>query len=311
MRFTLKQLRYVEAAGRMGSIARAARELNISQSSITAAIDALENSLDYDIFLRAPAKGIRATPVGLETLQLIRNFIDQSHHFESEIQSVGSDAAGLVRIAVYGTAAPTFLPPIFQKITTEFPGISIKLMEGHMGQVMEFMVNGEADLAFIYQCAIDSRYDFIPLFAAPAYALLPHTDPLSRQDSVALADLSQRPMVLLDLPMAREDFVGLFETQGLACNIAHTTRSVEICRTLVTSGFGFTILNILPPGYGEGYHPYRAIPISDADHSPIFGIATIAGVRQPKTVRAFIQSCIRLKEAGAFDSITMNYPTRI
>ena len=64
MFFTLKQLRYVEAAGRLGSIAAAAQELAISQSSITAAIDALETSLDYDIFLRTPARGIRSTPAG-------------------------------------------------------------------------------------------------------------------------------------------------------------------------------------------------------------------------------------------------------
>ena len=40
--FTLKQLRYIEAAARTGSIANAAQELNISQSSITAAIDNFE-----------------------------------------------------------------------------------------------------------------------------------------------------------------------------------------------------------------------------------------------------------------------------
>ncbi len=56
MHFTLKQLRYVEAAGRLGSIAKAADELAISQSSITAAIDSLEFGLDYDMFVRTPAK---------------------------------------------------------------------------------------------------------------------------------------------------------------------------------------------------------------------------------------------------------------
>jgi DNA-binding transcriptional LysR family regulator len=54
MNFTLKQLRYVEAAGRLGSIAKAAVEVSISQSSITASIDALEASLDYALFVRTP-----------------------------------------------------------------------------------------------------------------------------------------------------------------------------------------------------------------------------------------------------------------
>ena len=47
---TIKQLRYVEAAGRTGSIAAAAADLNISQSSITAAIDALETDMGFDVY---------------------------------------------------------------------------------------------------------------------------------------------------------------------------------------------------------------------------------------------------------------------
>ena len=68
LNFTLKQLRYVAAAGREGSIANAANSLNISQSSITAAIDALEAGLGYNLFLRSPAKGIDPTSAGLQTL---------------------------------------------------------------------------------------------------------------------------------------------------------------------------------------------------------------------------------------------------
>ncbi|MGH6778327.1 MAG: helix-turn-helix domain-containing protein, partial [Bradyrhizobium sp.] len=62
--FTLKQLRYIEAAARTGSIANAANELNISQSAVTAAIDKFEEALGYELFLRVPAKGIKTTPSG-------------------------------------------------------------------------------------------------------------------------------------------------------------------------------------------------------------------------------------------------------
>jgi DNA-binding transcriptional LysR family regulator len=108
LNFTLKQLRYVEAAGRLGSIAKAAVEVSISQSSITASIDALEASLDYALFVRTPAKGITPTSAGREALQLIRTYLNQTRQFESELQSQGGDDAGLVRIACYATAAPTF-----------------------------------------------------------------------------------------------------------------------------------------------------------------------------------------------------------
>ncbi|MGB0410813.1 MAG: LysR family transcriptional regulator [Pikeienuella sp.] len=308
LNFTIKQLRYVEAAGRLGSIAKAAAEMNISQSSITAAIDALEQSLDYDIFVRTPAKGIKATPAGLETLQHIRGFMDQSRHFESEIQSVGGAAAGLVRIACYATAAPSFLPPILKSLTEKIPGVSVTFLEGDMLEVTDFLENGEADLAFTYLPDVESKFRFEPLFEAPPYALLSTEDPLSWQESVTLDELAERPMILLDLPMTRDYFGRLFAEKSLYPKIVHTSRSSEICRSLVASGVGFTILNICPPeNVGDGA-PYHAVPISSEDRAPVFGIVTLANVRQPKTVRATWQCCLELKQSDAFEKIVVQRP---
>lgn len=305
MNFTLKQLRYVEAAGRLGSIARAAEELSISQSSITAAIDALETSLAYDLFVRTPAKGIQPTPAGEEALSLIRGFIHQSRHFEAELQSVRGDASGHVRIACYVTAAPAFLPPILKNITENFPGMSVQVLEGNLATIAEFLNDGKADLVFTYADGLQGNHAFEPLFQAPPYALIGLGDPLSAQASVRFADLADRPMVLLDLPRTRDYFTGLFEQRGLRPVIAHSTRSAEIARALVAGGFGYSILNIRPPDYVAENLRYRAVPISDAPSAQVFGIATLAGTREPKIVRAFIESCQQLQADGAFDQLTV------
>lgn len=300
LNFTLKQLKYVEAAGRLGSIAKAGVELNISQSSITAAIDALEEALDYDIFVRTPAKGIQTTPSGAETLQLIRGFIDQSRHFEADVQSVGGDTSGLVRIACYATAAPSFLPPILKSISEKFPGISIKLLEGNMQTIMDFLSDGEADLVFTYTDPLDDRHSFQPLFEAPPYVLVSADDALARRKSVKFSDLADKPMVLLDLPRTREYFISMFNERGLQPNIVHSTRSSEIARALVAGGFGFSILNIRPTDYHENSVNYRVLPIKDKVRTPVFGIATMAHMRQPKTVRSFIENCLEMSREGAF-----------
>ena len=139
MNFTLKQLRYVESTGRLGSIANAAMELNISQSSITAAIGALESQIGFDLFVRTPAKGISVTPAGREALRLIRGFIVQSRHFETEMMSVGGDASGSVRVSCYATAAPSFLPPILKKFRASHPTTSITLLEGNMEATLVYL----------------------------------------------------------------------------------------------------------------------------------------------------------------------------
>lgn len=301
--FTIKQLRYIEAAGRLGSIAHAANELNISQSSITSAIDGLENEVGFDLFIRTRAKGVQTTSGGEQVLNLIRRFIQQSRHFEADVRSVGGTAIGTVRIAIYGTSAPSFLPVVLDNVTMKFPQLSVKIMEGTLSTLMEFVDEGEADLAFTYEMATDARHRFYPLLDAPSYALFSTKDPLGNRDSITMEELSAHPMIMLDLPVARYFFMSLFTALDLKPNIAHTTQSSEIARALVSAGFGYTLLNMRPPGYEKDDPRFRAVPISNAGKAPKFGMATIEGTRQPEVVRTFMKNCLELRDDGAFDHL--------
>ncbi len=306
MHFTLKQLKYIEATGRLGSIANAATELHISQSSITAAIGAFERQIGYDLFVRTPAKGISVTPAGADAIRLIRAFIIQGRHFEAEVMSVGGDATGSVRISCYATAAPSFLPPILQNFKSTYPDASIKLLEGNMEATISYLTNGEADLAFTYDEMVGNGHEFTPLFKAAPYALMAADDPLANGTSVSMADLAERPMVLLDLPRTKDYFIGMFDQLGLKPTLAHSTRSAEIARALVSGGYGYSILNICPPDYRRDDTRFRTLPISDNLRAPVFGIITMSGMRQPKIVEAFVQQCVSLAQAGAFDDITVH-----
>ncbi|MFT5341116.1 MAG: DNA-binding transcriptional LysR family regulator [Paracoccaceae bacterium] len=305
LNFTLKQLRYVEAAGRLGSISRASKEQCISQSSITAAIDSLETELGYSLFVRTPAKGIQATASGLEALTLIRSFIDQARHFEGEVKSIGSDTTGALRIGCYATAAPAFLPPVLKTFTEKYPGISIKLLEGNMQTIKEFLENGTADLTFTYEQPASSKADFLPLFVAPPFALISVDNPLAGQGSVSLEQLSELPMVMLDLPMTRTYFTSLFRQRGLEPKIAHSTRSSEIARALVSGGFGYSILNIRPADYVAGKSGYVALPISDTLQVQSFGLDTLSTVYRPRIVKALVNHCIALRDSGVFENMVV------
>jgi DNA-binding transcriptional LysR family regulator len=303
MNFTLKQLRYVEATGRLGSIANAATELNISQSAITAAIGALENQLGFDLFIRTPAKGISVTPAGQETLRLIRGFTIQSRHFEAEMMAVGGGSVGSVRVSCYATAAPAFLPPILKSFKSTHADTSITLLEGNMAATIAYLTNGEADLAFCYDMMVGENHSFTPLFGAPPYALVSADDPLANEKSVSLYDLAPRPMVMLDLPHTKEYFSNMFEPLDLKPNVIHSTRSAEIVRALVAGGHGYSILNICPPDDRRNGTRFRALPIKEKLRTPIFGIVTVSGVGQPSVVQEFIAQCVELKQNGAFDEM--------
>lgn len=303
LNITLKQMVYIEAAGRLGSIANAATELNISQSSISAAINALEDDLQYDIFVRVPAKGIQPTPAGRNALQTMREFLDQLRHFETEIRSIGGEASGVIRIACFVTAVGSFLPPILRKFSLAYPKFTIELIEENMEGVVTLLNDGKADMVFTYKEMAEATHIFEPLIDVPPYALVSRNDELARQEDVSLAELATRPMVLFDLPRTTGYYSRFLTDAGFDIRIAHTTESVEMVRTLVANGFGFSILNALSPEYIDGRSLYKALPIRDKLTPRVFGILRRAGVRQPAVIRAFIDLCGQLKAERMFESM--------
>ena len=64
MNISLRLLRYVTAAADCGNVTEAARRLQVSQPSVSAAIAELEHMLGIAIFVRHHAKGVTLTPAG-------------------------------------------------------------------------------------------------------------------------------------------------------------------------------------------------------------------------------------------------------
>lgn len=306
MNFTLKQLRYVEAAGRCGSITSAAEILSISQSSITAAIDTLEQALGFDLFIRMPAKGIQPTPSGMDALGHIRSYLEQTNHLDSDLRSIGGQPVGALRLACYVTTAPHVLPLMLKGFVRDHPGVRVELAEGDMVSVVDQLLEGGVDLACTYNKNLPEQISFTPLFSAPPYAIISAEDSLAKKSSVTLAELAERPMIVLDLPFGRDYYTDLFYSRGLRPTIAHSTRSSEIVRALAAGGFGFSILNIRAREAGRP--EYVCLPIKDFTPAIEFGIVSIAGVRHPRIVRAFLDHCAQLSGAGTFDELIVKAP---
>lgn len=305
MRFTIKQLRYFDAALRNGSIARAAEEMNISQSSITAAIDLIEQSIGAELFRRVPAKGILPTPTGQQVGTRVAAFLDQARLFESDVMSLAGDPTGVLRMACYAPTASYVLPPLLKRIAQSYPDIRIDLTEGDLNSIDDLLKTGAVDVALTYQMAVPTDRVFTPLFTAHPWAILPSSSPLAEKESVTMAELAPLPMIILDLPGAFEYFLGLYDSQGLSPNIVHRTRSSSVLRALVSAEFGYSILNICGPADRDGRTGYKARRISDKLDGPVFGVAYAAPLQNSAIVRAVLRTGETLVREGALDPLLM------
>jgi len=301
--FTLKQLLYFDAALRNASIARAATEMNISQSSITAALDQIEQTVGAELFRRIPAKGIVATRVGEQVGGRIAAFLEQARVFRSDLMSMTGNPTGTLRLACFEPTAPYVLPRLLRRIADGYPDIRLEVVEGDMAQISDVLQSGAVDVALTYQQEVLDEHRFVRLFDAPPWALVPENSPLAGRRWITIADLLDVPMVALDMPRTREYFRGLFQALGAEPNVVHSTKSGAVLRGLVAAQFGHAILNICGPNDRDLRQGYLAIPIVETAPPPSFGIAYAPQLENSAVVQAVIATGTGLAEAGGFDEI--------
>ena len=108
----------------------------------------------------------------------------------------------------------------------------IALPRAHQADLLQLLRQGSIDLALTYDLQLQSDIDFIPLASLPPYVLLAAGDPMSIAKEIAIEDLADRPMILLDLPLSSEYFMGIFSNRKIKPTIKARTRLTDVQRGL-------------------------------------------------------------------------------
>lgn len=292
MRYTLRQLEYFIAAGEAGSITLASERVHISQPSISTAISHLEQELNVQLFVRHHAQGLSLTPAGRELLREAKNLVAQAQGLYLLASEATDQVRGSLSLGCMVTLAPMLVPELSHSFSSAFPAVTIRHTEANHEEVFEGLRHSEVDLAICYDLQIPEDIEFTPLAELPPHVLMSEADPLARQSSIALPDIAAEPMILLDLPISREYFVALFLNQGLEPNIAARSAHLEVVRTMVANGYGYSILNVTPRSeFALDGRKLVRVRLAGKHRPMTIGIATLKSLRQSKLVTAFSTHC--------------------
>jgi DNA-binding transcriptional LysR family regulator len=97
-------------------------------------------------------------------------------------------------------------------------------------------------------------------------------------------------MVLLDQPRTRDYFLSLFGSKGLSPTVAHRTESFEMVRSLVANGFGYTLLNFVPPYHVDGHGKLVSRPLAEVDRPQNLVLGRLYRFRPPRLVDELLKS---------------------
>ena len=242
----LRPIRYFIAAAECGSLSDAANKLHISQPSISAAIMQMEETLDVQLFIRYPSKGIQLTAQGIKVLEEARILIRHAESFRAATSAVSSQLRGNLSIACFLNLGSNYLSEIIRSFREKYPDINVHIHDLDQSAIFDALSSGMVELALTFDLSIPKSMKTTHVVSREPYAVLPVNDSLTLKNEIQLKDLVQRPFILMDLPHTNDYFLSLFDKQKLSPNIQYRTNLFETVRTFVASGLGVSILNLKP-----------------------------------------------------------------
>jgi DNA-binding transcriptional LysR family regulator len=197
---TLQQLRYVVTVAEKGTISDAAKELFISQPSLTSAIKELENEMQITIFNRTN-KGIIVSNAGDEFLSYARQVLEQANLLEEKFLNVKKQSP---RFSV-SAQHYSFAVNAFVDVIREFGGnqYDFTLRETQTYEIIEDVNRLKSEIGILYTSSKNEEIimklikqhnlEFEELFVAKPHVFISSKHPLAEKESIALEELEEYP----------------------------------------------------------------------------------------------------------------------
>lgn len=300
IRYTLRQLEYLVVCADAGSVVDAARRLNVTQPSISAAISKLEADLGVQLLIRHHAKGVVPTPSAAPLLQAARSLLLQAEEFQQSAAAATNETTGTLHIGSFIPLAPMYLPALYAELRRVHPRIELNVQDGSQDQLVDGLQQGRFHAALLYDLDLPDDIVVTELASLAPKVLLPQDHKLARKRKVSLADLADEQLVLLDVAPSRDYFTGLLKSAGLTPKIAFRSPSLELVRSMVGRGLGYSLLVTRPPGdktYDGQQLAVREIKEKIRPSSIVLG--RLAALRPTMALNAFEEVAVSYFESRA------------
>jgi DNA-binding transcriptional LysR family regulator len=292
-RFTLRQLSCFVAACDGGGIGAAASRLHLAQATVSAAIADLERTLGVQLLVRGRRRAAMPSPAGRELLAQAAEVLAAAGRLDERSAALRGDVSGELPVGCLVTLAPAVAPATCRAFEERWPRARVALHPAHQAELFARLDDGTIALAITYDLGLPAGVDFEPLASAPPYALVAEPHPLAGAVDARLADLAGEPFVLLDLPLSRDYFLGLFRAEGVEPVVARRVADAELVRSLVAWGYGYTLANARPaPTRAVDGTPLRAVALRTTTPPPRIGLARRAGLEPTRAAAAFASACV-------------------
>lgn len=235
----IRQLKAFLAIAEAKTFTAGALRVNVTQAAISMQIRQLEDELGLQLFTRTPRRVI-LTEAGERLLNRARKILREHDTAVAEIAELGGAEHGRLRI---GSASAEFatlqLPAILQQLREKFSNAELSVSSGTSQRLVEKILHGEIDIAFVSLPVANSGITTDTLFRDEIIAIGHPTHPLAGQRFLTAAALAGEDLVLGERGgNTRRMIDEFFNTANVRPNIVMELSRQEAINQMVENGLG-------------------------------------------------------------------------
>ena len=235
---TIQQLEYILAVDQFRHFARAAEYCRVTQPTLSAMIQKLEDELGVKLFDRT-VQPVCPTAIGEKIIDQARVILAQTAQVKEIISEEKQSLAG-----VLPTIAPYLLPRFFPQLMEKYPELDIRVTEMKTQNIQQALHAGDIDAAIIASKLEDTFLKEETLFYETFFGYVSCKEPLFKHDVIRTSDITGERLWLLDEGHCfRDQLVRFCQMETVKVNqMAYHLGSMETFMRMVESGKGITFI---------------------------------------------------------------------
>lgn len=246
----MKQLEAFVKVADEGSFSKAARDLFLTQPTISAHISSLEKELNARLFVRN-TKEVSLSEDGKILYQYARQIVELETQIEQVFGGKERTDGHCIRIAASTVPSQFLLPEALAKFREKYPKEQFKIIETDSAKVVEQIVDRSVDVGFTGTVLEKKHCKYIPFFKDELMIITPNNEKFQKRKETEedTSWIAGEPLILRETGSGtRKEAEKQLKKKGITpenLNVVASMDNQETIKRSVTSGMGVSIISAL------------------------------------------------------------------
>ena len=288
----LKQLEAFVQVSESGSFSKAAKELFLTQPTISAHISSLEKELNVRLFIRN-TKEVSLSDDGKDLYRYAKQITDLEKAIEERFYMDSDDGKHFITIAASTIPAQYLLPKVLMCYRERYPKEQIKIMETDSSEVVTQVVDHTVDVGFTGTVLEKKHCKYIPFYKDELAVITPDTPEyriLKEQNRDDIDWIRRKPLILREEGSGtRKEAEKQLKNAGISMETLDIVASIanqETIKKSVKQGMGITVLSRLAAEDEDGL---LIFPIPGADEGRDINLVYNKNYQMTRSADRFIR----------------------